>query len=184
MKRPIKGKPELTADELDHLDSQAGRCFKALMLGKSVTRDDLASLKIAPAGADVSAIICKVERRFCVPVSRARVSDGPRLKYWIEERERQRYEDPKQRERQRQEVLNALSKRRQNWCLSAVDHLASDYVRRPAMDADRIRQAGERLIEASMLNLPATGGPPDADRPKPTSTYTTKESGHARHTQE
>jgi hypothetical protein len=182
MLQPIKGRPDLTADELDQLDSQAGRCFRALMRGAALTRLDLARLKVAPRSADLSAIICKVERRFRVPVARARAGEGPMLRYWIEKRERLRYSNPKQRERQEQEVLTSISARRQLWGLRTVDNLATDYINRPAVSPNRLRQAGSKLIKAAGLVEPAAGGHPTAGLHTAITTEQHGDNGHDRQT--
>ena len=164
MRPDTNSRQEITTEDLDRYDSQAARLFKALLAGVSITRLDLKDRKIAPNRSDLSALVCKVEQQFMVPVERERVGKGLMKRYWISQNERRLYErrfdDPGRRERQRQRVLLVASQRRQEWCLAAAGHLATDFLKTPTVAADRLSQAGEKLITASKVGEPIAGGRP------------------------
>jgi hypothetical protein len=182
MQRVTNQKDEITSEDLDRYDSQAARLFKIFMGGACVTRLDLEDHKIAPNRSDLSALVCKVEQQFMVPVERERFGAGTMRRYWIDEKEQERYRrrdsDPKARERQIQSVLWAHSERRQEWGLRAVDHLAADFLKRQTITADRLRQAGEKLIETSKLGESVAGGRPATDQTQTQPTPDRREEAH------
>lgn len=161
MRRSIK--PEIQAEDLERFDSQASRCFAVLMRGISLNRLELADHGIAPQRADLSAIICKVERQYLVPVARARFGRGPMLMYWIEPEEKERYHDAARRPGQAAAVARVISERRQAYGLHMAEQLAAEYIRAPAVSADRVRQMAEKLIAAAAHGESAAGGQPAAD---------------------
>jgi len=163
MQRNTERGQEITAEDLDRYDSQAVRLLKVLLKGASITRLELKDHNISPR-ADLSALVCKVEQQFMVPVERERIGKGLMKRYWIDQHERRLYErrfhDPEHRERQRQRVLLAASERRQECHLAAVGLLAADFLKRPVVTAERLRQAGEQLIATAKIGEPIAGGRP------------------------
>ncbi|MBQ0761408.1 hypothetical protein [Marinobacter psychrophilus] len=182
MQRVTSRRQEITAEDLERYDTQAKRLFKILMEGAYVTRLNLEDYGLAPNRSDLSALVCRVEQKFMVPVERERFGAGPMLHYWIDEKEQERYRrrdsDPKARERQIQSVLWVHSERRQEWGLRAVDHLAADFLKRQTITADRLRQAGEKLIETSKLGEPVAGGRPATGQKKTHSIPNRREEAH------
>ncbi len=188
MKHSTNRRQEITAEDLDLYDTQAKRLFEALMKGASITRLDLEDYKIAPNRSDLSALVCKLEQQFMVPVERERFGAGPMLRYWIDPQEQRRYRRreraPRQRERQMQSVLWAVSERRQEWGLRAVGLLATDFLKQQTITAGRLRQAGEKLIEISKLGEPVAGGRPATDQAQTHSIPNVREEGYGHRSNE